>query len=364
MKQAVCLLIFSSIATLALGGQTITVTSPAVGNTWANGQTQNIVWTKSGNMDTRVLIRLRQGDSALMTLSADTGNDGSFSWAIPTTVLPGQYYIRVRTLDGAVKGDSGTFTIAPALPPPPPPPPASLMVTSPNGGETWALGTDRVITWNAVNVPGKVRVELVKDQGPMMGIIFNDLAPYAGSHAWGAGKYGLNQTAPPGEYRIVVRSLSNFQLSDQSDQPFTLKFRMTAPRKPVTLSLAKPDLVACTETAVYVPLKTLGWFHVYVRNVGKGTAKAPFEVEIFMAGHTPFRQTIDADLAPGQTRWVINISDSKLRQTTIGFMVTADPDNHVAESNEENNRANGLLIIEDGNPTDNTPIRCGDGSTV
>jgi hypothetical protein len=73
---------------LALGGQAITVTNPATGNTWAVGQTQNIVWSKSGNMDTRVLIRLRQGDGVALTISSDTANDGSFSWTIPAAVGP------------------------------------------------------------------------------------------------------------------------------------------------------------------------------------------------------------------------------------------------------------------------------------
>jgi hypothetical protein len=360
MKKTIWLFILFGIGGLALTGQSITVTSPTAGAYWCLGSTHTITWTKSGTMPANVAVRLRRAGApetelAVVNITDSTANDGSLSWIIPASVPVGDYFIRVRTSSPDVIGDSGTFSIAPALP-------SSLTVTTPNGGEKWAVHSPQVIKWNAVNVAGKVRLELVKEQGPMLGVIFDNLDPYSGSHSWAAGKYGINQTAPPGDYLVRVRSLSNFQLSDQSDQPFTLKFLMTAPHLPV--ALAKPDLVACTETAVYVPLKTLGWFHVHVRNIGKGTAKAPFDVEIFLAGHSPIRSTINKDLAPGETRWVRSIADSSLGEATIGFMVNADPDNKVMESNEENNRANGLLLIEEGNPTYNTPIRCGDGSTI
>lgn len=359
MKKAVCLMVLFGILTLALSGQTIIVTSPAAGNTWCVGGTYTITWTKSGNMDARVLIRLKNGNSVLLTISSDTANSGTFPWTIPAQVAPGQYYVRVKTLNNAVTGDSETFSIAPALPPPPP---SSLTVTAPNGGEKWAVHSAQVIKWNTVNVAGKVRLELVRHQGQMLGIIANSLDASAGSFPWGAGNYGFNQDAPPGDYLVRVRSLANFQIVDESDSPFTIKFVMTPHQPPV--QLYKPDLVACTETSVYVPLKTLGWFHVYVRNIGKGTARAPFVVETFMAGHTPQHTTINTDLTPGETRWVTNLADSSRGEATIGFMVNADSNNDVAETNEENNRANGLLLIEEGNPISNSPIRCSDGSTL
>jgi hypothetical protein len=202
----------------------------------------------------------------------------------------------------------------------------------------------------------------------MLGVIAENLDAASGQYNWQAGKYGNDQNAPSGDnysYHVRVRSQNDAGIYDQSDQPFSIKRLMQqVPHEAIPLALKKPDLVVCTETAVYVPLKTLGWFHVRVRNVGQGTARAPFEIEIFVAGHEPYRRTVETDLGPGETRFVVNVADSKRTQTTIGFMVTADPGHVVAETNEDNNRASGVLYIEEGNPQSSSAITCGDGSTV
>jgi hypothetical protein len=366
MKKIAWLLCLSLVQCIALAAATITVTSPAAHATWAVGQTQTIAWTATGSMDSRVKIILRSGSSVVMTIKGDTANDGAFSWTIPASITPGPdyvYYVRVKTLDNAVQGDSGDFAVMPALPTPPPPPPPSLAIISPNGGESWPRLSQQVIRWKAVNVPGKVKLELIRDNGPALGFIAVNLDPYSGSFPWAAGKYGFNQAAPAGDYRVIVRAQSDIQISGQSDEPFKItSLVQQIPHAPI--SLPKPDLVACTETAVYAPLKTLGWFHIYVRNVGQGSARAPFDVEVFMAGHTPQRFPIDHDLGPGETRWVTSIGDSKWGNTTIGMQVRADPDNVVAEADEGNNLACGVLYIAADNPQSSGPITCSDGSTV
>ncbi len=366
MKKKFLLIAICLAQGAALAGATITVTSPAQSVTWAIGQTQAITWNKSGSMDDHVLIRLRNADGGI-TISNNTANDGEFAWTIPSSVPPGQYTVRVRTLDveEEVFGDSGTFDIAPALPPPPPPPPSSLTILEPNGGsdQVFLLRSDRTIRWNWVMVSGKVRLELVTDTGQLQGIIADNLNASDGSHPWKAGRYGSDLYAPPGLYRVRVRSLSDPTVSDQSDQTFRLK-RMAAGVFKMPYSLFKPDLVMCTETAVYVPLKTLGWFHIYVRNIGQGTAKAPFDVSIFLAGHDLFRVTIETDLGPGVTRFVRSIADSKISTYTIGLQVRADPGNVVAETDEDNNISTGVLYIAEGNQPSSGPITCGDGSTL
>jgi hypothetical protein len=114
------LLLLAAVAALtmnvALWGQTITVTSPAAGNEWCLGSTQTITWTKSGAMQATAGIRLRAEGSApgaepALYIVDGTANDGSYSWMIPNTVAPGNYFIRVKTVDGTVVGDSANFKI-------------------------------------------------------------------------------------------------------------------------------------------------------------------------------------------------------------------------------------------------------------
>jgi hypothetical protein len=94
-----------------LCGQTITLTKPQAGEILDVGHGYLITWTKSGQMDQKVKIKLRQGNTNILDITDSTPNTGSFGWQMPGDISPGAYTIRVRTLDNAVTGDSGTFTI-------------------------------------------------------------------------------------------------------------------------------------------------------------------------------------------------------------------------------------------------------------
>jgi hypothetical protein len=111
MKIAAWLSILPLALAMALSGQTITVTSPGMGTTWQIQETCDIIWATAGNMDERVLILLRSGGNVVMEITMNTENDGTFSWTIPSSVAPGRYSIRIKTLDQAVSDDSETFSI-------------------------------------------------------------------------------------------------------------------------------------------------------------------------------------------------------------------------------------------------------------
>jgi hypothetical protein len=93
--------------------ESITVTNPHTGDIWYKGDTKTITWTKTGTMDSNVKISLRDSTSTtnILDITNSTLNDGNFSWEIPTLVTPGNYVIRVRTMDNEVYGDSELFSI-------------------------------------------------------------------------------------------------------------------------------------------------------------------------------------------------------------------------------------------------------------
>lgn len=126
MKRTLLLAALAAVLlALPAWGQVIRVTAPAAGSTWCIGGSYTVTWTKSGTMDATVSIRLRLrggGESGARTLTNSTENDGSFGpWVAPADVTPGEYYIRIRTTDGAVTGSSEIFNVAVCTEPTPPP---------------------------------------------------------------------------------------------------------------------------------------------------------------------------------------------------------------------------------------------------
>jgi hypothetical protein len=124
----------------------ITVTSPHAGSDWCLGSAYTITWTKSGDMQNTVVIRLKTPgavttDPPVTEISAGTTNDGSFSWTIPSSVPTGDYVLWVRTLDSTVIDDSAAFEIRNCAG-------TSYVVTSPAEGDTFHTGQHCTVSWN------------------------------------------------------------------------------------------------------------------------------------------------------------------------------------------------------------------------
>jgi hypothetical protein len=114
----------------------IMVTSSNGGEEWAAGSTQTITWASTG-VTGNVRIQLsRNGGATWRTLVSSTPNDGTHTWTVtgPATT---QARIRIVSVSHSTIRDSSdaNFTIA-----------QSITVTSPNGGENWAVGTSQTIT--------------------------------------------------------------------------------------------------------------------------------------------------------------------------------------------------------------------------
>ena len=96
----------------------------------------------------------------------------------------------------------------------------TLKLVKPNGGETWAPGSERLVLWTADGISGNVKLILYRN-GARLGRIAAGLSATAGSYAWITGQYegGL---APEGNgYTIRVQTVDD-SLNDASDAPFTI----------------------------------------------------------------------------------------------------------------------------------------------
>jgi hypothetical protein len=236
-------------------GATITVTSPAAGISWCKDNAYTITWTQSGGMQATVAIRLRvagssEADPAAATICNGDPNDGSYSWKIPNSIPDGQYFIRVRTDDSTVIGDSAPFKVVncqaqPVPPPPPPPPPnnpppspppdnlivtrnnpainpatilPTLRVIHPASGAVLSQGNEFRITWT---LPGGLYNEVkimsypagqpgLAQAGQVRWIAKN--APNTGSFKW-----KLEPTERTGKHVVRVQTLDDKVYGDSGE---------------------------------------------------------------------------------------------------------------------------------------------------
>jgi hypothetical protein len=97
---------------------TITITSPTGGETWYEGDTNDISWTSS-NAGSDVKIEVsRDGGSTWLTITGSTPNDGSYAWAV-TSPTSSACRIRITSISYPSVSDmsSANFTIAAPQPP-------------------------------------------------------------------------------------------------------------------------------------------------------------------------------------------------------------------------------------------------------
>lgn len=126
--------------------------------------TTAISWNDYGELHENVSITVfSEGTSSRgTTIIESTPNDGEFSWNSPaSTIGVGRYYIRVKTLDGAVWGDSDIFEILPTTPPL-----VQIDVTGPDTDANWNVGSPRMIYWRVRGeMDDRVKIELYNHTG-------------------------------------------------------------------------------------------------------------------------------------------------------------------------------------------------------
>jgi 5-hydroxyisourate hydrolase-like protein (transthyretin family) len=185
----------------------ITVLSPNGGEVWEANATYDITWTSGGDPISSVSLDLYDGEG---NENIGWDDDGVFSWTIPADFEPrSDYYLRIGSnTDPYVRDFSdGTFTIVSPIP--------RLNLMSPNGGETWIMGTTYEITWNSSNDPsGFVKIELCKEYQT---VVITPSTANDGSYEWLVPVDILASS----DYRVKITTSSTF-LSDYSDSYFTI----------------------------------------------------------------------------------------------------------------------------------------------
>lgn len=101
----------------------------------------------------------------------------------------------------------------------------SIKVLSPNGGESWMLGSTQTIRWISAGNISQVTISLVPID-PSIGTRLLGTVANGGSFSWTipncyqGNECSSNFQIPTGNYKIQI---SGSGISDQSDAPFTIK---------------------------------------------------------------------------------------------------------------------------------------------
>jgi Leucine-rich repeat (LRR) protein len=154
----------------------VTVISPNGGECLTVGTLFTITWASSENFnDVKIEFSANNGTN-WTDLIVSTPNDGSFEWIVPDSPSE-SCLIRISDTNGETSDVSdAVFSIVP-------PSNKTVTITSPNGGESWEVGSSQNITWTSTGTIENVIIEYSTDNGSSWrGVVL--ATPNDGSFEW------------------------------------------------------------------------------------------------------------------------------------------------------------------------------------
>jgi hypothetical protein len=135
----------------------ITVTAPNGGETSHVGLDQNITWLTAGKVGNVRIEYSTDTGTTWIEITASTENDGIYAWTVPNEVSE-TCLVRITDTENGELTDTSdaVFTITDV---------PVIIVTSPNGGESWVVGSSHDITWLSAGGVGDVKIEYTTDYG-------------------------------------------------------------------------------------------------------------------------------------------------------------------------------------------------------
>src|SRR5439155_211054 len=195
----------------------LALTAPVGGEVWTVGASRNITWTKTGTIaNVKLEYSTNGGTTYANLITASTpAAAGSYAWTVPDAISA-TVRVRITNVDDAtVTSSSGAnFKIQ-----------ASLTLTAPNGGEVWAVGSARTITWTKAGTVATVKLEYSTDNFVTASLITASTDGALGSYAWTVPD-SISSTV-----KVRVTSNADATVADTSDANFKIagSLTLTAP---------------------------------------------------------------------------------------------------------------------------------------
>ncbi|MBN1233337.1 MAG: PQQ-binding-like beta-propeller repeat protein [Candidatus Coatesbacteria bacterium] len=210
----------------ALYAGVLSLTSPNGGEDWLVGTNHDITWTPAkGNVDIVNIDYSTNSGSTWIQISNASNSAGTYSWTIPNTPSD-NCLARVTSRWGTLTDASdAVFKINPG----------SVQVISPNGGESWEVGTVHNILWSATTNVDTVKIDYSTDNGSNW--ISVTRAENNGTYSW-----TIPDTPSP-DCLVRVTSRDD-RLTDSSDNTFEIyrpagyKVKKTSIALPIKFSVS------------------------------------------------------------------------------------------------------------------------------
>ncbi len=203
---------------LTVPGPSLELTTPNGWEHWTLGTTKAITWNAVNYTGTVRLVLFKNGVRFGNIVANLPASAGTYAWTVGQTYDSGMapkgsdYRLYLRSTDNTIV-DPSDYRLGLIDP-------AQLEMTSPNGGESWELGTTQNITWNANGYAGTVRLILFQ-KAAKVGQIVANLPADQGSYAWTVGTHQAG-TAPAGILYAIRLLAGDGSQDDFNDGPLTL----------------------------------------------------------------------------------------------------------------------------------------------
>jgi uncharacterized repeat protein (TIGR01451 family) len=214
----------------------VTIISPNGGESWAVGSVHDITWNATDNVavtSVDILYSSSGPSGTFITIAGGEANDGTYTWTVPDDPTTNAF-VKVVAYDAAGNSaediSDGPFTIGDQTSP-------VVTVISPNGGENWAVGSVRDITWNATDNVAVTSVDILySSNGPsgtfitISGGEVND-----GTYTWTV----PDDPTTDAFVKVVAYDAAGNSAEDISDGAFTIRLLDTT--APTVVSLSPAD---------------------------------------------------------------------------------------------------------------------------
>ncbi len=184
----------------------IMVMAPNGGESWLAGSSQEITW--SDNISGNVKIELFKGGVFYSEMISSATSNGSYNWDISDTTAEGSdYKVKISSVENPALFDfsDADFTIFAG----------SIMITAPNGGESWLAGSSEYITW-IDNIDANVSIDFYK--GGVFHSVISTSTSSDGTYNWNI----PSGTTPASDYIVKITSVNNGSITDESDGNFEI----------------------------------------------------------------------------------------------------------------------------------------------
>ncbi|HOM66186.1 MAG TPA: T9SS type A sorting domain-containing protein [Ignavibacteriales bacterium] len=189
--------------------------TPDASTNWLANTTQQIKWNTVGV--SQIILQYTTNNGSTwnnITTNPISASTGQYNWLTPNISSTN---VKVRIYDYSVPNISDTsasFTIYKPV----------ISLNSPNGGESWAVGSTKNITWNSAYVT-RLKIEYSTDGGQNYILINDNVNPTTGIFNW------VVPNTPTKFAKIRLTDYNNSGVIDTSDSYFRIK----------TLQLVKPN---------------------------------------------------------------------------------------------------------------------------